>query len=756
MTQNTTSPETWQPTTAETASWIMEVGSTPVMIPIGKKGPETKNWNQVKYPSQEVAEAAFSVPCNVGILLGAEYKVVDIDLDCMEAAAVARYLLPQDTSVFGRESSPRSHYLYSCEEAGEAIRMKDGAGKITVELRSQPGGKACQTVMPGSVHPCGEHIVWWKTDTPKAIPFDQLSLLIRDTHAASMLLRHYPGEGSRHDYWLAIGGLFAKCDIPQPRTMAILEAVFQIAEPDEPWEREDRNKAVATSYSRHASGQSCKGWSALIEYVPDPELRSLGLQESSYEPSTPEGQPHVHSDVVSMDRLIHPCQFMKEDVGGLSIRVTRLGAGGRMEEENIMCTHHSDGTRSLVDQDAISVTLQDGKNLYFLVPMNESEGTRQWDYDGALAWVNKKSPPVDVPTLMVEIVDMLEHYIDLPDEYAEGALVTLAYWSLLSYCFTAWHAVPYLSLTGERGCGKSRVLDCLSELVFSPVLASNMSEPSMFRTMHSTCGTLLYDEAEAVTDKDRIELLTMLNAGHQSKFAVARRCEKKARGGFSVADYRIYGPKAFAAIRTLPPALLSRSIIIPMVRASTKSRKIRRRVHTADETFRRIRSCMHSVAIENHGLWNKLALMDMPRGMEFSGRQMDLWQPILSLCNQFTPEHVPTIAEFANISLMIEEERLENPMHKAVLDTLYGMRVEGKTPSAAEILDYLKLYGPSGMFERWTGATVGRTLSNFGIRSCRLRAGGGGGRKRSYDIPTKDLADLALRHGYILAIGEGG
>jgi hypothetical protein len=93
-------------------------------------------------------------------------------------------------------------------------------------------------------------------------------------------------------------------------------------------------------------------------------------------------------------------------------------------------------------------------------------------------------------------------------------------------------------------------------------------------------------------------------------------------------------------------------------------------------------------------------------------------------------------------------------MHKAVLDTLYGMRLEGKTPSAAEILDHLKVYGQSGMFDRWTGATVGRMLSNFGIRSCRLRSGGRGGRKRSYDIKTKDLAEMALRHGYILGFGD--
>ena len=762
MSDNTVSGTTWQldsilgqgndtpPRPFETAIWILKVGANPVLIPLGKKGPDTKNWHKIRYGSDAEAKEAFGDKGNVGILLGQEHGVVDIDLDCPEAAAVARYLLPQDTAIFGRRGSPRSHYLYSCKDAGEGLRLKDGTGKVTVELRSQPGGKACQTVMPGSIHPGGEPIVWWSQQDPLEIAHQRLSDLVQDIHGAAVLLRGYPAEGSRHDFWLAAGGLWAKSGIPKDRALRILHAVFSVAESD-PSEMEDRRKAVNTSYERSTGGKSCVGWSALEEHVGSGDLRSLGFSENNGPTAPVTNVSPTGGDIIDVEYLVHPCQFMKEEAGALGVRVTRRGEGGRLVDETLVCLQHGNGKRQILNPDVDRIETTEG-TLDLMIPMTEAEGSRQWSYHDAKAWESHSNDPVDIPTIVEEMIHLLDHYIDLPEEYREGAIVTLTYWILLSYCFTAWHAVPYVSLTGERGCGKSRVLDCLSELVFSPVIASNMSEPAMFRTMNSTCGTLLYDEAEAVADKDRVELLTMLNAGHQAKFAIARRCEKKARGGFSVVDYRIFGPKAFAAIKTLPPALLSRSIIIPMVRASSSSAKIKRRVHTSADSFSAIRNALHIAALENHGLWYQLSMAPMPQGLEFSGRQIDLWQPIFSLATEYTPNYLEVIAKFAGISQSIEEERLENPAHKAVLEVLYDMRVEGKQPSGAEILEYLKVYGPSGLFDRWISSTIGKTLSNFGIRSKRTREkNGGDGRKRVYSLKPEEISDVASRHGYFLS-----
>ena len=53
---------------------------------------------------------------NIGILTGEPSGwLIDIDLDCPEAVAAARLLLPPTGFVYGRPSNPDSHWLYISE-----------------------------------------------------------------------------------------------------------------------------------------------------------------------------------------------------------------------------------------------------------------------------------------------------------------------------------------------------------------------------------------------------------------------------------------------------------------------------------------------------------------------------------------------------------------------------------------------------------------------------------------------------------------
>src|SRR5260370_1189416 len=79
--------------------------------------------------------------------------LTDIDLDCPEAIALAPYILPATDAVFGRQSKPASHFLYTTALAGvvnkAAQRFKDPMpNAMMVELRIG-GAKGAQTVFPG-------------------------------------------------------------------------------------------------------------------------------------------------------------------------------------------------------------------------------------------------------------------------------------------------------------------------------------------------------------------------------------------------------------------------------------------------------------------------------------------------------------------------------------------------------------------------------------------------------------------------------
>ena len=89
---------------------------------------------------------------------------------------------------------------------------------------------------------------------------------------------------------------------------------------------------------------------------------------------------------------------------------------------------------------------------------------------------------------------------------------------MLTYCYQAWDAVPYLNIGGPLGSGKSRLFEILGRLVFRPLASSNMTAAALFRTLHAQGGTLLLDEAERLKQAncpDVADLLSMLLAGYK-------------------------------------------------------------------------------------------------------------------------------------------------------------------------------------------------------------------------------------------------
>ena len=165
---------------------------------------------------------------NVGIQFGeVSGGLVDTDLDSKEAIGLAPEFLPATDAVFGRKSKPCSHQFYVSDlyktEKRAAIQyaqwMKNGHGKLVqgqmiVELRI--GGnvngviKGAATVVPPSMHETGEMVEWVRNGEPAKVAGDELANAVRKLAVASLLSTHYPGQGSRHDGALVIGGVLAR------------------------------------------------------------------------------------------------------------------------------------------------------------------------------------------------------------------------------------------------------------------------------------------------------------------------------------------------------------------------------------------------------------------------------------------------------------------------------------------------------------------------------------------------------------------
>ncbi len=136
----------------DAARWYLARGYAPIPVPAGTKVPVHKGWTDLRLAESDLPQH-FNGTGNIGVLLGEPSGwLVDVDLDCEEAVALAPAFLPPTGAKSGRPGKPSSHWWYICEGAKTRKHQDPASKKMIVELRST----GAQTVVGPSMHPCGE------------------------------------------------------------------------------------------------------------------------------------------------------------------------------------------------------------------------------------------------------------------------------------------------------------------------------------------------------------------------------------------------------------------------------------------------------------------------------------------------------------------------------------------------------------------------------------------------------------------------
>lgn len=181
------------PSVVEIAVDYLRRGWRVIPVRARAKRPLNDDWPHLEI-TPEAAPRYFGGDTNIGVILGdGSSGLVDIDLDCTEALALASRFLPP-TMIFGRASKPRSHWLYTAPGARtEKFSAGGKAGQMLVELRANAvgGGEGLQTVFPGSVHESGEAVAWDPSSArePTAIKPEELRARVAQLAVAAALGR---------------------------------------------------------------------------------------------------------------------------------------------------------------------------------------------------------------------------------------------------------------------------------------------------------------------------------------------------------------------------------------------------------------------------------------------------------------------------------------------------------------------------------------------------------------------------------------
>ena len=217
----------------------------PIPIAHGTKGPTISGWQELRIDAGTAAKYFNGELQNIGVLTGpASNWLVDVDLDCPEALALADAYLPRTKSIFGRPSKRRSHRLYRL--TGEpAVRCEKYVDPEDQEVLLELRGDLHQSVFPGSTHPSGEAVAWDSDGTPAEGSEEGLIAACSQLAAAAMLMKVAPEKG-RHDLLLLLAGALTRRvgDEPTRRFLAPLARVLLT----------DRARAASAEVKRMVAG----------------------------------------------------------------------------------------------------------------------------------------------------------------------------------------------------------------------------------------------------------------------------------------------------------------------------------------------------------------------------------------------------------------------------------------------------------------------------------------------------------------------
>lgn len=165
------------------------------------------------------------------------------------------------------------------------------------------------------------------------------------------------------------------------------------------------------------------------------------------------------------------------------------------------------------------------------------------------------------PTLLADLSRFIGRYVVMTD----AQRMVLAVYVVHTYIARDCQQTPYIFIhSPEPECGKSRLMEVLELLVARPWMIVNPSDAVLFRKVHADLPTLLWDEIDAVFNPKSAqyheEQRGMLDQGHRRHGRVPRFIGEK------VVEFRVFCPKVFAGIGTLPDTLSRRSIPISLQR----------------------------------------------------------------------------------------------------------------------------------------------------------------------------------------------
>ncbi|MFB8078584.1 DUF3631 domain-containing protein [Streptomyces sp. NPDC056013] len=235
--------------------------------------------------------------------------------------------------------------------------------------------------------------------------------------------------------------------------------------------------------------------------------------------------------------------------------------------------------------------------------------------------------PSEGELVLSDLRAQFRRYVVLP---SEDALTAVTLWVAATHLQTAWQHAPRLAVVGPaKRCGKSRLLDVVTETVHDPLITVNASPAAVFRSITDNPPTLLVDEADTLFGSAKVaekneEMRGLLNAGHQRN----RPTLRVSGPNHEVSKFPTFAMAALAGIGDLPDTITDRSVVIRMRRRRPGEKVAEFRTVRDTPALHSVRDRLVAWLVPLHA-----TAMDLTPKMPVEDRAADTWEPLIAVAD---------------------------------------------------------------------------------------------------------------------------
>jgi hypothetical protein len=246
-------------------------GLVPIRLSPGLKKPPG-NFEGNTVTADNVDRLLCAVNFNLGLRL--VDGLVDYDLDWPSARRLGGLFLGRFPRI-GRAGAPGSHYFVRCStpiksrkyDIPELKGVAGLPGEHAVCVLEVRAGDNAQTMVPPSVHPNGEAVVW--ENDPGLVEDNAEGIYQKAGFLAflSVVAHFYPVQGSRDDFCMALSGALLSAGLTEEQANRCVVRVAEVAGDEEAGKR---GKAGQTA-AKIAEGEPVTGIPRVVEMLGLPE-----------------------------------------------------------------------------------------------------------------------------------------------------------------------------------------------------------------------------------------------------------------------------------------------------------------------------------------------------------------------------------------------------------------------------------------------------------------------------------------------------